>query len=59
MALKGSINRMVIGILARFGAIEYECEEKREDSRCVAAAVAFQITPLGTALLEATQISAG
>jgi hypothetical protein len=59
MALKGSINRMVIGILAGFGAIECESEEKGEGSRCVVTLVAFQVTPLGSALLEATQISAG
>jgi hypothetical protein len=52
-ALHGSIERMVIHILADFGAIEREYREEPLGKGTTSSLVAFEITPLGESLLEA------
>ncbi|MDZ7292100.1 MAG: hypothetical protein ONB44_05375 [candidate division KSB1 bacterium] len=56
--LHGSIERMVIDILVAFGAMECEYCEEPFGKDTISRLVAFQITPLGRALLEAVAISA-
>jgi hypothetical protein len=56
-ALHGSIARMVIHILAAFGAIEREYREEPLGDETTSRLVAFEITPLGRSLLEAVAIS--
>jgi hypothetical protein len=56
-ALRGSIARMVIHILAAFGAIEREYEEEPVGKGTTSRLVAFEITPLGASLLEAVAIN--
>jgi len=55
-ALRGSIARMVIHILAAFGAIEREYREEPVGKGTTSRLVAFEITPLGESLLEAVAI---
>ena len=52
MLLQGSIRRMIVGILAVFGAIEREHEEEPLGKGTITDLVAFEITPLGRVLLE-------
>ncbi len=55
-ALRGSIANMVIHVLAAFGAIEREYREEPLGKTTTSRLVAFEITPLGKALLEAVAI---
>lgn len=52
-ALRGSIRRMVISVLDDFGALTCRYEEKPLGKGTISELVAFRITPLGAALLEA------
>jgi hypothetical protein len=52
-ALRGSINRMVISILDNFGALTPRHEQKPLGQGTISELVAFEITPLGSALLDA------
>lgn len=56
-ALRVSISRMVIHILADFGAIEREYREEPLGKGTTSRLVAFEITPLGKSLLEAIAIN--
>jgi hypothetical protein len=57
-ALHGSIAQMVIHVLAAFGTIEREYRKERLGKVTTSNLVAFEITPLGRALLEAVAVSA-
>ena len=57
--LRSSIERMVIDILARFGAVEREYEEVPLGKGTMSELVAFEITPFGQALLDAVGIASG
>ncbi len=48
---------MVIDVLAAFGAMECEYREEPLGKGTTSRLVAFEITPLGKALLEAVAIS--
>jgi hypothetical protein len=56
MALRGSIARMVIHILAAFGATKREYREEPVGSGTISHLDAFEITPFGKALLDAVAI---
>lgn len=56
-ALHSSIERMVIDVLADFGAIECEYRDEPLGKETIPKLVAFEITPLGKALLEAVLIN--
>ena len=53
MLLRTSIARMVINILASFGAVERENQEEPLGKGTISTLAAFEITPFGTALLDA------
>lgn len=55
-ALHDSIERMVIDVLAAFGAMEYEYSEEPLGKETISKLDAFKITPLGRSLLEAVAI---
>lgn len=57
--LHGSITRMVINILANFGAAEREYREEPLGKGTTSKLVAFEITPLGKTLLDALAIMSG
>ena len=59
MALRSSIERMVIGILASFGALEREHREEPLGKGTISKLVAFEITPFGKALLDAVATAGG
>lgn len=59
MFLRGSIKRMVIDILTRFGSLECEYRDKPLGKGTIPELVAFEITPLGDKLLEALAITGG
>ena len=52
-ALRGSIGRMVIHVLARFGAVDREYRDEPLGKGTLSRLVAFEITPFGKALLDA------
>lgn len=52
-ALRGSIRRMMISVLDDFGALKCRYEKKPLGKGTISELVAFEITPLGAALLEA------
>jgi hypothetical protein len=52
-ALRGSIQRMVIDVLADFGALTGRYQEEPLGKGTISELVAFEITPWGAALLEA------
>jgi hypothetical protein len=56
MLLHGSIERMVISILADFGAAKREYREEPLGSGTISRLDAFEITPFGKALLDAVAI---
>jgi hypothetical protein len=56
-ALRGSIARMVIHILADFGVMESEYRKEPLGKGTVSRLVAFKITPLGKSLIEAVAIN--
>jgi hypothetical protein len=56
-ALHGSIERMVIDVLAAFGATECEYREEPLGKGTTSRLAAFEITPLGRALLEAVAVN--
>jgi hypothetical protein len=56
MLLRGSIARMVIAILADFGAVEREYREDPLGEGTISRLDAFAITPFGKALLDAVAI---
>lgn len=55
-ALRGSIRRMIVGILASFGGVEREFQEKPLGKGTVSELFAFEVTPFGRALLEGAAI---
>jgi hypothetical protein len=55
MLLHGAVERMVIDILADFGAVEREYRDKPLGKGTIKELVAFQITSLGRGLLESLQ----
>lgn len=57
MLLQGSIERMVISVLATFDAVERECQEVPLGRGTRSELVAFEITPFGEALLDAVAIA--
>jgi len=59
MSLRSSIERMVIGILAGFGAVECEYRKVPLGKGTTSELVAFEITPFGKALLDAVAIASG
>jgi len=59
MLLHGSIQQMVIHILANFGALEREYQEVPLGRGTISRLVAFAVTPFGKALLEAVGVMAG
>ncbi len=59
MLLRSSIARMVIYILAAFGAIEYKTREEPLGKGTITRLDAFEITPLGKALLDSVAIISG
>jgi len=52
-ALRGSIGRMVIHVLARFGAVDREYRDEPLGKGTISRLVAFEVTPFGKALLDA------
>jgi hypothetical protein len=54
--LRGSIARMVINILANFGAVTCEYREEPLGNSTISKLAAFEITPLGKALLDAVAL---
>ncbi|MBS1248952.1 MAG: hypothetical protein MAG431_00522 [Chloroflexi bacterium] len=54
--LQGAIERMVIGILVNFGAIETEYKEKPLGAGTIPKLSTFKITPFGRVLLEALAV---
>jgi hypothetical protein len=56
MFLRGSIKRMVIDILTKFGGIEGTYREKPLGKGTISELETFEITPLGKAELEAVAI---
>jgi len=56
-ALHGAVNRMVIVVLADFGAVEREYREERLGKSTFHALDKFKITPWGNALLDAVAIA--
>jgi len=59
MLLRGSITRMVIYVLANFGAVKCEYREEPLGKGTNSRLVAFEITPFGKALLDAVAIASG
>jgi hypothetical protein len=59
MLLRSSIERMIISILADFGAVEREYQQESLGKGTISRLVAFEITPFGKALLDAVTISSG
>ncbi len=59
MFLRGSIARMVIYVLANFGAVKCEYREEPLGKGTISRLVAFEITPFGKALLDAVAIASG
>jgi hypothetical protein len=59
MLLHSSIARMVISILAEFGAVEREAREDPVGRGTISRLAAFEITPFGKALLDAVAIAEG
>jgi hypothetical protein len=57
MLLRGSIERMVITILADFGAVKREYREKPLGKGTISKLATFEITPFGKALLDAVAIA--
>jgi hypothetical protein len=55
MLLHGAVGRMVIRILADFGVVEPEYQDKPLGKGTIKELVAFQITPFGKGLLESLQ----
>jgi hypothetical protein len=53
MTLRGAEERMVIHILASFGALEREYQEVPLGKGTIQELVAFEVTPFGKALLDA------
>ena len=53
MRLRWSIERMVIDVLSDFGAVRRECREEPLGQRTISELSAFEVTPLGKALLDA------
>jgi hypothetical protein len=53
MALRGSIKRMVIGVLADFGALKCRFRKERLGKGTISKLAAFKITPWGLTLLNA------
>jgi len=53
MALRASIQRMVIHILAKFGTVEREYRDEPLGKGTLSRLVAFEVTPFGKALLDA------
>jgi hypothetical protein len=52
VSLHGAVRRMVIGILAGFGAVESEYQDKPLGRGTTRELVAFRVTPFGQGLLE-------
>lgn len=59
MFLQGSIERMVIDVLADFGAVKCEDQEKALGQGTISELATFEITPFGRALLDAVAIMSG
>lgn len=57
MFLHGAVERMILGILVNFGAVELEYQDKPLGRGTIREPVAFQITPFGQQLLEALMAS--
>jgi tetratricopeptide (TPR) repeat protein len=57
MALRASIERMVILILAAFGGVEREYREEPLGNSTISKLDAFELTPFGEALLDAVAIA--
>jgi hypothetical protein len=57
MLLRGSIARMVMYVLAAFGAAECEYREEPLGKKTTSRLVAFEIAPFGKALLDAVAIA--
>ena len=55
--LRGSIERMIINILAAFGAVEREYREEPLGQETISRLAAFEITSFGKALLDAVAIT--
>ena len=53
MLLHGSIRKMVFNVLADFGAVEQEYREEPLGYTTISRLAAFEMTPLGKALLDA------
>jgi hypothetical protein len=58
-ALRGSIQRMVINVLADFGALKCRSRKERLGKGTISKLAAFKITPWGAALLEAVAAIGG
>jgi len=59
MSLRGSIERMVIHILAGFDAVEREYREEPLGRGTISKLDAFEVTPFGKALLDAVAVASG
>lgn len=59
MLLRGSIARMVIYVLAAFGAVQCEYREEPLGKGTTSRLVAFEMMPFGKALLDAVAIARG
>ncbi len=59
MFLQSSIERMVIDVLADFGAVKCEDQEKALGQGTISELATFEITPFGRALLDAVAIMSG
>jgi len=59
MLLRSSIVRMVIYILANFGAVKCEYQEEPSGKGTTSKLAAFEITPFGKAMLDAVGIVSG
>jgi hypothetical protein len=59
MLLHGSIRKIVFNVLADFGAVEREYREEPLGHTTISRLAAFEITPLGEALLNAVAMVSG
>jgi hypothetical protein len=59
MSLRGSIEQMVIRILADFGAVKREHRAEPLGAGTIRNLAAFEVTPFGVALLDAVAMVSG
>jgi hypothetical protein len=57
MSLRSSIEQMVIGILAAFGAVEREYRDEPLGKGTIRKLDAFEVTPFGKTLLDAVALA--